>query len=107
MKNKSVIKKQQFPLIDKLVDTLDTPELNELIEEHTENNQERQILFMFINIYLYIKLNSSGVNKEQMKELITEIIKDHNKRKFCIDTFFNFQKNIESEITTTQLKLTN
>lgn len=97
-----IVKKTKFPLIDKLVETLDTPELNELIEEHTENNQERQILFMFINIYFYIKLNSNEINKEQMKILITEIIRSPEKRKFCIDTFFNFQKTIEQ---TTQLKI--
>jgi hypothetical protein len=80
-----------YPFIDDLVDSLFTDELNNIINKNTEQNIDKSVFMMFINIYfmayLHTQKNSNISNEEKkvtLKKLLTEVIRNPEKRQICV-----------------------
>ena len=106
VQRKENVKKVIYPFIDELVDTFYTDETNSLIENAVSSNGDKSVFLMFVMMYfgIHLKLDNSNdqVKKEQLKLMLSDIVKDHNKRQICIQMFhekmqdiFNF--NVENE----------
>lgn len=78
--------KKVYPFVDKLVDSLFTEELNKLIE--SENvKEDKNTFMMFITMYFTIKTHSENFSKNDLKNFMTELIRDPEKRLKCIELF--------------------
>lgn len=97
---------RNYPFVEELVDTLYKDDINELIEKRTETEGDKSIMMMFILMYfaMYLKLNTPKEThavpgalvhnvhtekKEFMKQLMTEFIRDPQKRAACLQMFHN------------------
>lgn len=80
-----------YPFIDEMVDTFYNDQSNALIERAIESNQDKSIFMMYVMMYfgIHLKLEKENdeVKKEQIKVLMTDLIRDPEKRKFCIEIF--------------------
>lgn len=88
---KNIVKNEIYPFINEMVDTFYTKECNELIEKAIESDTDKSTFMMFVMMYfgIHLKLETqdNDVKKSQIKMLLTDLIKDHDKRKFCIEMF--------------------
>ena len=101
MNNKQVDKNLRvYPFIDELVDSLYTDELNKLID--SENVQfDKRTFLMFIIIYFSTRLYASNetISKENIKNFMTDLIRNPMKRCKCIELFMMFEKSLIGELT--------
>jgi hypothetical protein len=86
-----VFKNEIYPFIDEMVDTFYTKECNELIGRAIESETDKSTFMMFIMMYfgIHLKLETQDddIKKSQIKMLLTDLIKDHEKRRLCIEMF--------------------
>lgn len=79
------------PLIDELVDAIDTEQINKIIDKYIEIDCEKSIFLMFVmmTFVCQIQLHKHTINdkKEFIKYMLTDIFRDHNKRKLCLELF--------------------
>ena len=91
--NKKNIKEKIYPFINEIVDLFYTDDCNSIIEKVIENDNDKSVFLMFIMMYfgIHLKLDKSNddIKKDQIKILMTELIKDPYKRQFCIEMFEN------------------
>lgn len=87
-----------YPFINEMVDSFYTKECNELIEGAIETESDKSIFMMYIMMYFGIHLKLERENdetkKHQIKLLLTDLIRDHDKRKYCIEMFQNKFQNV-------------
>lgn len=83
-----------YPFIDELVETLCTQKTKTLIKKHIETDSDKQTFLMFIFLYFSIELKFIGMegmsdeeHKKGLKYIMSEIIKNPEKRKQCIELF--------------------
>lgn len=88
---KNVVKTEIYPFINEMVDTFYTKECNNLIGKAIETDSDKSTFMMFVMMYfgIHLKLETEDddVKKSQIKMLLSDLIKDHEKRKFCIEMF--------------------
>jgi hypothetical protein len=83
-----------YPFVDELVDKLYV-QCDELIDKHIDVESEKSIFMMFVVMYfavhLKIKSNifamSDTERKETIKQILTEFIRNPEKRSLCIQHF--------------------
>ncbi len=106
IKNKKNV--EQSPLISELVDAMDTEVFNNIINKYIHVDSDKSIFMMFVTIVLTCQLQLKDKNfeckKELMKNLLTDIFKDYNKRKICLDIF---EKHFRQLFQNNELKITN
>ena len=77
---------KNYPFIEKLVDSLYTKELNEIME--SENvKEDKNSFMMFIAMYFSIKVHADNISKDEIKNFMTELVRDQSKRRKCIELF--------------------
>lgn len=90
--------KQIYPFINEMVDSFYTKECNELIDKAIQSETDKSIFMMYIMMYfgIHLKLETEDnqTKKQQIKLLLTDLIRDHDKRKFCIEMFQNKFQNV-------------
>lgn len=90
-----------FPLIDDLVNSLYTDEINDLIDTKCKTIEDKRVFFMFLIMYFYTYLNISNDIKEnydvkkELKIFLTDVINNPDKRIKCIELYTNFEKSIK------------
>jgi hypothetical protein len=101
IKQKTIIKNTHiYPLIDQLVDTLYTDEINNLINSKCQSIDDRRVFLMFLVMYFYTNLSIPTEIKEQydvkneLKLFLTDIIKNPNKRHKCIELYTFFENSM-------------
>jgi hypothetical protein len=93
------IKARTYPFVNRLVDALYTDDINSTIENSIEGHYDKNILMMFVVLYfgLYLSIDHpDSSNKEYIKEALSDIIRDHDKRTACLQFFCTlgiFEKN--------------
>lgn len=89
------------PLIDDLVNSLYTDEINNLIDTKCKTIEDKRVFLMFLIMYFYTYLNISNDIKEQydikkeLKIFLTDIIRNPEKRSKCIELYTNFEQSIK------------
>jgi hypothetical protein len=85
----NTIKKHKYPFIDELVDVLHSDKLNKLLTNNVQRDSDKSIFMMFVVMYfiIYLKLSSSSLSKEQIKDIMCSTIGDPHKRKACLHLF--------------------
>jgi hypothetical protein len=92
---------KNYPFIEKLVDSLYTKELNEIME--SENvKEDKNTFMMFIAMYFSIRVHSESITKDDIKIFMTELVRDQSKRRKCIE-LFNQMSNLISPRKTLRL----
>jgi hypothetical protein len=104
------IKTTIYPFINDMVDTFYTENCNKLIEKCIETETDKNTFLMFIMMYFGIHLKLSSENdiqkKYQIKTILSDLIRDPEKRRICIEMFeskfhdtftFNSTKKIKEE----------
>ena len=80
-----------YPFINDLVDTFYTEKLNLLVQQSIEQEQDKSVFMMFVMMYFGIHLKLKSENdqdkKDQIKLLLNDLIKNPEKRKYCIEMF--------------------
>lgn len=89
------------PLINDLVDAIDTDKMNNIIGKYIDVESEKSIFLMFaMTVMVYqVQLYNKNImdKKEVMKYLLTDIFRDNIKRKVCLELFErNFRQLFES-----------
>lgn len=84
-------KEDIFPFVNEMVETLYNEQCNSLIDKSIENEQDKSTFMMFIIMYfgIHLKLETKDddTKKTQIKMLLTELIRDPEKRRYCIELF--------------------
>jgi len=90
-----------YPMIDELVDSLYTDEINNLIDTKCETIDDKRVFLMFMIFYFYAylsvpkELKDSFDTKKELKLFLTDIIKNPEKRHKCIELYSMFEKSIK------------
>ena len=94
----SIEKKRTYPFVEKLVDALYNDDVNSVIEKSVEGHYDKSIFLMFVVLYfgIFLSIEKFEYKKDLLKESISDIIRDHDKRTACLQFFCNlgiFEKN--------------
>lgn len=78
-----------YPFINEMVDTFYTENANKLIEKTIQHNSDKSIFMMYITMYfaIHLKLKDDENKKLYIKQIMSEIINDPNKRTKVIEMF--------------------
>lgn len=90
-------KSKIYPFIDSLVDSLFTKEINDILE--SENvKEDKNTFLMFITIYFTTRLyaDNNTATKTNIKNFMTELIRNSEKRKKCIELFYQMNNVIQT-----------
>jgi Mg2+/citrate symporter len=88
--NKTIVKTPKsdvYPLINEIVDELSNTDLKAVIERSCETRMDKSIFMMFVTMYFYAFL-SEGLSKQDIKLILTDAIRDPEKRQYCLQVFF-------------------
>lgn len=83
-----------YPFIDTLVDALFTPEINAIIDSDNVTFDKKTFI-MFICMYFSTRLYAKKYSKNYIKEFMTDLIKNPDKRQKCIILFNSFEQVID------------
>lgn len=82
-------KKRVYPFVNKIVDTLyESTEV--LLKNHIDDESEKGIFMMFIVMYyiIHLKTSNDSINqKTDIKETLSDILRDSEKRTMCLRMF--------------------
>ena len=98
MKKEVKIRSDIYPFINNLVDSLFTDDINKLIQ--SENvRMDRATYMMFITMYFATRLYSidTEVTKDDIKSFMSELIRNPDKRRKCIELFHPINGNLLDE----------
>ena len=90
-----------YPMIDELVNTLYTTDINNLIDTKCETVDDRRVFLMFLIMYFYTYLSIPKDVKEkfdikqELKVFLTDMIKNPDKRSKCIELYTTFEKSVK------------
>ena len=80
-----------YKFIDEKVDVFYTENCNSMIKQAIETESDKKTFLMFVMMYFGIHLKLENENdemkKQQIKILLTDFIRDPEKRKCCIEMF--------------------
>ena len=83
-------KTKKYPIVEDIVESLYT-DCQELLNKYVENNSEKSIFLMYINLYLMIHMSLDTERhgtyciKDNIKEIMNDFIKDSSKRRICLE----------------------
>ena len=83
----TTVMQKSLPLLDELVDTLNTRVLQRFIDEHVEHEEDRRSLFMFVSLFFWIKLTAPQFRSTEIKQWMTQIMRDQSSRQMFIHMF--------------------
>lgn len=86
-----------YPFIDTLVDALFTKEINDIIDNENVTVDKKSFI-MFICMYFSTRLYSKKCSKEAIKQFMTDLIRNPEKRYKCLLLFNSFEKVIDLDI---------
>jgi hypothetical protein len=76
-------------MIDELVDILHNDTLNHLIDSKCTTELDKKTFMIFVITYFYTYLNiGKDVSKEDIKIFLTELIRNPEKRRQCIELYY-------------------
>lgn len=82
-----------YPFINEMVDTFYNENCNNLIDKSIETNDDKSTFLMFVMMYfaIHLKLENEDdeTKKMQIKMIMTDLIRDQDKRRYCIGMFEN------------------
>lgn len=89
---------QVYPFIDELVDTLHSEGIKSIIQEKVQSDMDKSIFLTFVLMYYVINLKLQSVDsddynkciKQQIKSIMSQIIRDPEQRKACLLTFESY-----------------
>jgi hypothetical protein len=88
---KNIVENKIYPFIDEMVDVFYTENCNSMIKQAIETESDKKTFLMFVMMYFGIHLKLENENdemkKQQIKILLTDFIRDPEKRKCCIEMF--------------------
>lgn len=90
-----------YPMIDELVDSLYTTEINNLIDSKCETVDDKRVFLMFIIIYFYTYLSvpkdvkDTFNMKEELKVFMTDVIRNPEKRSKMVELYRNFENSVQ------------
>lgn len=91
-----------LPGINDLVNVIYNDHLNSLLDKKNESLDDRRVLLMFLIMYFYSYLsipkdikNHIDV-KQTLKAFLSELIKDHKKRKVCLEMYQAFETTVKT-----------
>jgi hypothetical protein len=90
-----------YPMIDELVESLYTDEINNLINTKCETVDDRRVFLMFLIMYFYTYLSIPKDLKEkydikhELKVFLTEMIRNPDKRSKCIELYKTFENSVK------------
>lgn len=90
-----------YPMIDELVNSLYTADINNLIETKCETTDDRRVFLMFLIMYFYTYLSIPKDIKEkfdmkqELKVFLTDMIKNPEKRSKCIELYTTFENSVK------------
>ena len=88
---KNMVENKIYPFIDEMVDVFYTENCNSMIKQAIETESDKKTFLMFVMMYFGIHLKLENENdetkKHQIKILLTDYIRDPEKRRCCIEMF--------------------
>lgn len=90
-----------YPMIDELVDSLYTTEINNLIDSKCETVDDKRVFLMFIIIYFYTYLSvpkdvkDTFNMKEELKVFMTDVIRNPEKRSKMVELYRTFENSVQ------------
>lgn len=90
-----------YPMIDELVNSLYTDEINNLIDTKCETTDDRRVFLMFLIMYFYTYLSIPRDVKEkfdikhELKVFLTDLIRNPEKRSKCIELYKTFENSVK------------
>ena len=88
--------------INDLVNVLYNERINEYINNKCETQDDRRVMFMFLIIYFYSYLSIPNELKdvvdikEMLKIFLSDLMKNSEKRKRCLDMYEGFENTIKT-----------
>lgn len=92
-----------YPFIDTLVDALFTKEINDIIDSENVSVDKKSFI-MFICIYFSTRLYSNKCSKEAIKQFMTDLIRNPEKRQKCILLFNSFEQVVNVDVKQIEFK---
>lgn len=94
------------PFMDELVDCLHTDELIRLIEKTCKEDIDKRTFMMFAMMYFFTYLNvssegttdSNSGSKQLMKEFMSELILNSEKRRRCVALYLTFEQSVKRSL---------
>lgn len=89
-----------YPMINELVDSLYTSEINNLIDTKCETIDDKRVFLMFIIMYFYSYLSIPTELKEtcdiknELKIFMTDMIRNPEKRTKMIELYRTFENSV-------------
>jgi hypothetical protein len=95
-----------YPFIDKIVETF-YDDFESILDQHVEQQEDRSIIMMYILMYftVHVKLKEQLVNmtnaerRNTIKTVLSDIIRDPEKRSVCLQMFENKFRTLFQEPT--------
>ena len=87
--------------VNDLVDILYNERINDYINNKCETSDDRRVIFMFLIMYFYSYLSIPGElkdvdMKEMLKIFLSDLIKNSDKRKKCLEMYEGFEDTIKT-----------
>jgi hypothetical protein len=89
-----------YPLINEIVDELSDTDLKAIIERSCETRMDKGIFMMFVTMYFYVFLSDTELSKHEIKLILTDAIRDPEKRQYCLQVFFGTMNKLIEETKT-------
>lgn len=89
-----------YPMIDELVESLYTQEINNLIDTKCETVDDKRVFLMFMIMYFYTYLSIPNEiktkydMKEELKIFMSDMIKNPDKRMKMIELYRTFETSV-------------
>lgn len=89
-----------YPMINELVDSLYTSEINQLIDTKCETIDDKRVFLMFIIVYFYTYLSlpknvkDSYDMKDELKIFMTDMIRNPEKRSKMVELYRTFENSV-------------
>jgi hypothetical protein len=88
------------PMFDELVNVLYTDSLNNLIDTKCKTTDDKRVFFMFLIMYFHsylsipLEMKPHYDIKTELKRFLSELIRNPDKRKNCLDIYTTFEKTL-------------
>lgn len=101
-KGKTRVKQKIYPFVNEIVDAFNNDSTNDLIEKVIDNDNDKSIFLMFVMMYYCIHLKLNTKDADIKKDILNELVKDPQKRRFCIEVFENKFQDIFTTVTSSK-----
>lgn len=93
MVSDKLVRNDICPGINKLVDVLYTEEMNTYVNDICKTDLDKKTFFMFIIMYFSAYFSVSG--KDNIKLVLSDIMRNPDKRFLCVQLFTKFQNSLQ------------